>query len=81
MKVKVLYFSSIKDRIKKREEVLEIPENTAVSQFIEIIKQKHPEISDLIDKVMIAVNEEYTSNETRLKEGDIIAIIPPVSGG
>ncbi len=81
MKVKVLYFSSIKDKIKKREEILEIPDNAAVSNLKNILKQLYPQISEVIDKVMIAVNEEYVSDETRLKEGDIIAIIPPVSGG
>jgi len=30
---------------------------------------------------MIAVNEEYASSDQVLKEGDTVAIIPPVSGG
>jgi len=81
LKVKILYFSSIKDKIKKREEILEIPENTTVYQLVKILEKKYPDISDPLHTVMIAVNEEYVDNETELKEGDIIAIIPPVSGG
>ena len=30
---------------------------------------------------MIAVNQEYCGSETVLKNGDIVALIPPVSGG
>lgn len=31
--------------------------------------------------VMIAINEEYATDEDVIKEGDIVALIPPVSGG
>ena len=34
-----------------------------------------------IDSYAIAVNEEYAEGEIVLKESDVVAIIPPVSGG
>ena len=34
-----------------------------------------------IDHAMIAVNEEYAKEDTVLKTGDVVAFIPPVSGG
>ena len=30
---------------------------------------------------MVAVNEEFVMNEEMIKAGDIVALIPPVSGG
>ena len=33
-----------------------------------------------LDKVMVAVNEEFVMNEEMIKAGDIVALIPPVSG-
>jgi molybdopterin converting factor small subunit len=30
---------------------------------------------------MLAVNQEYVGPELRLREGDELALIPPVSGG
>ncbi|MDQ1005162.1 molybdopterin synthase sulfur carrier subunit [Neobacillus niacini] len=30
---------------------------------------------------MITINEEYAIDEDLIKEGDIVALIPPVSGG
>ncbi len=35
----------------------------------------------IADKVMVAVNEEFVINEEMIKVGDIVALIPPVSGG
>lgn len=34
-----------------------------------------------LDHAMIAVNEEYSREDTVLKNGDVVAFIPPVSGG
>ena len=32
-------------------------------------------------RVMVAVNEEYAMDEDIIKNGDTVALIPPVSGG
>lgn len=34
-----------------------------------------------IDHAMIAINEEYAEEDTILSKGDVVAFIPPVSGG
>ena len=34
-----------------------------------------------MDTVMTAINEEFASNDEVIAEGDVIAFIPPVSGG
>ncbi len=81
MKIKVLYFSSIKDKLKKNFEEIDIREEATVRELIDILKEKYPQINENLDKVLVAVNEEYAEDETVLKEGDTVALIPPVSGG
>ncbi|WP_293444209.1 molybdopterin converting factor subunit 1 [Persephonella sp.] len=81
MKVKVLYFSSIKDRLKKNNEFFEIEENSTVSDLIKEIQKKYPDLSENLKNIMIAVNEEYADIQKKLKNGDTVALIPPVSGG
>ncbi|MCX7759993.1 MAG: molybdopterin converting factor subunit 1 [Hydrogenothermaceae bacterium] len=80
MKIKVLYFSSLKDRIGKSSEDIEINGNS-LEELKDKITQLHPEISDYLSKIMFAINEEYVSTDVILKEGDVVALIPPVSGG
>ncbi|AYE53766.1 molybdopterin converting factor subunit 1 (plasmid) [Priestia megaterium NCT-2] len=36
---------------------------------------------DQSQPLMVAINEEYAIDEDLIKEGDIVALIPPVSGG
>ncbi|HHG73830.1 MAG TPA: molybdopterin converting factor subunit 1 [Persephonella sp.] len=81
MKVKVLYFSSIKDKLKKSVEFFEIKEGCEVHDLIKEIQNKYPDLSENLKNIMIAVNEEYADMQTKLKNGDTVALIPPVSGG
>ncbi len=81
MKIKVLFFSSIKDKLKKSSEEIELENPLTVEDFLMFLKKKYPEIADSLDSVMVAVNEEYVDKGYKLKENDTVAIIPPVSGG
>lgn len=81
MEIKVLYFSSVKYKIKKSNEQFEIDENTTIEELLKVLKDKYPEIKDILENTMIAVNEEYKDKKYILKNNDVVAIIPPVSGG
>lgn len=80
MKVKVLYFSSVKDKLGIQAEEIEF-EGCTVADLKLFLAEKHPQIKENLEKVMFAVNEEYSNLNKNLKDGDTIAIIPPVSGG
>jgi len=81
MRIKVLYFSSIKDKLKKASEEIEISEGKTIKDLKEYLSEKYPDIKNILDKSMFAVNEEYKAETYSLENGDIVAIIPPVSGG
>lgn len=59
---------------------LELPEGHTISELKHHLFQKYPTFNDL-KSLYVAVNNEYASDETVLKAGDEIALIPPVSGG
>ncbi|NPA16548.1 molybdopterin converting factor subunit 1 [Persephonella sp.] len=81
MKVNLLYFSSIKDRLGKSREEVELPDGSKISDLYKLLEEKYPQIAESLPSVMFAVNEEYADRNTQLKEGDTVALIPPVSGG
>ena len=41
----------------------------------------YPELAALLTRSQIAVNNEFATDDVLIREGDEIAIIPPVSGG
>lgn len=40
-----------------------------------------PALSELVSVSRVAVNHEFAADEQELREGDELALIPPVSGG
>lgn len=80
MKVEVLYFSQVKDKVGKSSEIVDFNGNT-VEDLINYLTKIYPDIRDIIQKSMVAVNENYAEKDSILKENDKVAIIPPVSGG
>jgi molybdopterin converting factor small subunit len=51
-----------------------------VNEILEKVKSLHGQIQDL-DHILVAVNSDYTDPRSRLFDGDIVALFPPVSGG
>lgn len=81
MRVKVLYFATLRARAGVREEGLELPERATVAQARERLTQRRPELAAALESAVAAVNREFARPEDVLREGDEIAFFPPVSGG
>lgn len=75
---KILFFAHLKDAVGKEEVMFQ-----AAGKKIGELKKELMEAYDLpnLDTCMIAVNEEFANEDETIQEGDIIALIPPVSGG
>ncbi len=88
MKVTVRYFARYRSLVGKSEEELAVPAGITVRDLIEILKERHPvlknevfaEDDDLAD-VNVSRNGRYVGFDEVLREGDVVAIFPPVSGG
>ncbi len=54
-----------------------------VKDLVAILEEKHPQIGELIHKkkVLVSVNQEIAHEETEVKDGDEVALLPPFAGG
>ena len=80
MNLTILLFGISTDLIGEKNIFFSVSPGTTVSEFKILIQEKYPQLSQ-INSYAIAINESYASNETVLKENDMVAVIPPVSGG
>ncbi len=76
---RVAYFSVIREKLRISEEEIEF--RGSVGKLREVLKEKHPEVREVLDKVKFAVNEEYVDDDFNLEGDERVAVIPPVSGG
>jgi molybdopterin synthase catalytic subunit len=74
-------FAMLRDRAGVAEFVLELPEGATVSQAGAAVAQRFPSTRGLMERCRAAVNLSYEDADTVLRNGDELALIPPVSGG
>ncbi|MEK4497642.1 molybdopterin converting factor subunit 1 [Bacillus anthracis] len=77
--ITILLFANLREEVGLDRFVISEKEEMTVQQLKEWLKASYGLQS--LDKVMVAVNEEFVTNEKMIKTGDIVAFIPPVSGG
>jgi len=80
MKITVLFFGITTDLVGEKSISFSFNENTNVADLKSFLISDYPNLKNIND-FAIAVNEDYATNELTLKEGDVVAVIPPVSGG
>ena len=81
MTVTVLLFAAARERVGERQVTLEVGDVATVGGMKEELGRRFPALSDLGSVVSVAVNEEYSPDDSVLRVGDEIAVLPPVSGG
>ncbi|MGN6347489.1 MAG: molybdopterin converting factor subunit 1 [Candidatus Nitrosocosmicus sp.] len=79
--ISLLYFAFIKDITGVEFDSLELPSGISVKSLIEIILEKYPHLSKIINMIQVSVNYKVVDRDTLLKEGDEVALLPPISGG
>ena len=80
MKIKTLFFGITADLVDASELEIDAKEKISITGFKALLKDKFIQLEN-IDSYAIAINEEYATDENTLEKGDVVAIIPPVSGG
>jgi len=79
--VTVRYFAAIRESIGSRAETRELPDGTTAGELIEALVADHPAIDRMRRASRIMLNHDYADLDRVLRDGDEVALIPPVSGG
>ena len=76
--IEVLLFAHLQEEASKP--ALQIDcENITVAELKDILIKKYS--VTISNEIMVAVNEEYANEDDIIQTGDVVAMIPPVSGG
>lgn len=85
MKVKVLFFAMTRELVGIREcdLILNNDNETMITTvtLMEELCRLYPSLLSIFDQIVLAVNKAYITDAITLKDGDEIALIPPISGG
>jgi molybdopterin synthase sulfur carrier subunit len=83
--VKLLYFAWLRARIGQAEEELALPaEVRDVAGLLEWLRGRgggYAEALRDLSVIQVAVNQDYVGRDHPIREGDEVALFPPVTGG
>ena len=83
--MKLLYFAWLRSRIGCAEEEVELPPDVQdVAALLDWLRSRGARYSEALrdlSVVRVAVNQDYVRPEHPVREGDEVAIFPPVTGG
>lgn len=81
MNVTVRLFASLRETAGRAQLTLSLPEGATVREVVEAVTREVPQLKGAAGAIYAAVNDRYVSPDTPVKEGDEVALFPPVSGG
>jgi molybdopterin converting factor subunit 1 len=81
MQVDVLYFGVLKDYFGGDKDVVQLPAGAVVENLLDLLRGRAGEGLPVWKAMAVAVNRDYAELGTALKDGDEVALLPPVSGG
>ena len=81
MRVRVLSFGVLKDRLGAAPATVELPEGASVADLLEHLSEPANDLAPALRGIAVSVNAEYATAAHVLCEGDEVGLLPPVSGG
>ena len=77
--IKVLFFGILSSKTATKELELEIENSTTVKELLDILKERFNGLPE--GPFVFAINETQATLDTKINDGDEVAIMPPFSGG
>lgn len=82
MQIVVLYFAALRELLARPQEQLElVPETLTVAELSHELVTRHPALAGRLGTVRFALNESFVQLDATVRDGDTVALIPPVAGG
>jgi molybdopterin converting factor subunit 1 len=82
MQIVVLYFAALRELLARSQEQLELASETlTVAELSNELVARHPALGGRLSSVRFALNESFVHLDATVRDGDTVALIPPVAGG
>lgn len=81
MRVTVTFFAAMRDAAGTPEERVELPSGATVDGLLRELHRAHPALRALAGDTLVSVNRGLGAGATVLRDGDSVALFPPLAGG
>ncbi|MEM4971118.1 MAG: MoaD family protein [Sulfolobales archaeon] len=78
-------YAVLRDLYGVDKDIIEIPEGSTVRDLLKILSKRSKALEDFMEKrlssIITLVNGLYAPQDQKLREGDVVDLLPPASGG
>ena len=81
MRVRLRFFATYREIVGSRQISWPLQDGATAGELVDQVLAKYPRLRAHRDSMLVAVNESFAAPDVSLREGDEVALMPPVSGG
>jgi molybdopterin converting factor subunit 1 len=81
MQVQVRLFARYRELAGTGSLSLDVPENSTALEVFDHVAARYPDMRAMRASTLMAVDQEFVKPSTELRDGEELALMPPVSGG
>ncbi|MEY2496669.1 MAG: MoaE-MoaD fusion protein [Verrucomicrobiota bacterium] len=81
MRVRVQFFSRLRDLAGVSDTEIEMPDNSTVGDLLELVYSRTEALREWEKSILVAAGVEFVDRNYVVQSGDEISIMPPVQGG
>jgi sulfur-carrier protein len=79
--VRAEFYSRLREIVGAPAIDVELPENATVRTLIDELLRAHSRLRDYENSMLCGIGVEFAGRDQPLKDGDVVAVMPPVQGG
>ena len=75
------FYSRLREIVGAPSLEITLNDGATVAELVKELSRKHPRLRDFEKSMLFGIGVEFVDRDHLLKDGDIVAIMPPVQGG
>ncbi|HEY2102027.1 MAG TPA: MoaD/ThiS family protein [Chthoniobacterales bacterium] len=81
MKVRVEFYSRLREIVGARKLEIRLAGNATVENLMQQLFSDYPKLRDFEKSMLFGIGVDFVDKRRPLRDGDVIAVMPPVQGG
>jgi molybdopterin synthase catalytic subunit/molybdopterin converting factor small subunit len=81
VRITVQFFGFLRQQMGQQEITLDLPDGSSVADGLAQLRVKFPQLEDAEKTIRIAIGVEFAAPPSRLRDGDVLSLMPPLQGG
>jgi MoaD family protein len=81
LRVRAEFYSRLREIVGAPSLEIALNKGATVRELVKKLSDEHPQLCDFEKSMLFGIGVEFVDRDHLLKDGDVIAIMPPVQGG